>query len=110
MKVSDIQIEQLRLIFPNATEQELEEKVSNIIHDFLCMNDVKEDVFAQEHLQLALMAISDADNIGQAIWHEYLLSIEEKSSCQIQLTARDLITAAYALALCREIKLREEVQ
>jgi translation elongation factor EF-1beta len=109
MKVSDIQIEQLRLIFPNVTEQELEEKISNIIHDFLCMNEIKEDVFAHEHLQLALAAIMEADNIGQDIWQEYLLSIEEKASCQIQLTAKDLITATYALALCRDLKLRQEI-
>lgn len=103
MKVSDDQIEQLRLIFPNATEHELEEKVFNIIHDFLCMNDVKEDVFAHEHLQLALAAMVEADNLGNEVWQEYLASIKHLS-----LSSKDLITAAYGLALCRELKLRQD--
>lgn len=104
LNITESKVEQLYLIFPNATEQELEEKVSNIITDFFHMNEIREDIFAYDHLQLALVAMADANNIGNEIWQEYLVSIEEFGN----LTAKDLITAAYAFALLREVNSRKE--
>lgn len=109
LRINKTQSEQLRLLFPTATEQEIEEKISKIIADFLHMNEISEDIFAYDHMQLALEAMADADKIGNEIWQGYLESIEKLCS-DASLTPKDLITAAYALALCREVKLRQEAQ